>query len=565
VVTRDGAIFHADGCVELWMPDSQVSSPLARRMLVADASGQLATLEVTLDANRARIETLSARAGELALLLNQMRQELDENRRKAAQAEGEYQTVSRDAERARARQQQVAAELDSLTSQTSGDDAAASALMAELQEITVTRNQLIEQTAEQDAQLREMEITYGDLSQNLTECKIQMSSITQQLEYAVSQAEAQQTRIDELDRTIQGRTRNVTSYEESIARLTVENQTLGASLEPLRQAAEALHLKIEDTRRERGVRQHELEKNGAVLSERRRALETVRDNKSRAEIDIAESRLRRQNQIDYIYREYGFSEDDLTAHADPTWKNGRPPVPEIEARVAELMAEIQALGDVNHGAIDEYKELEERYMFLKEQEEDILKAKEQTLQFIAMINMEASKLFQATFEQANANFGVMFTKLFGKDGYARLVLLENSEDPLESGIDIEVRPPGKRTQSITLLSGGERTMTAVSLLFAIFMIKPAPFCMLDELDAALDDSNIGRFVQALKEFLAHSQFLIITHNHHTIAASDIIYGVSQQEKGISKIVSMRLREIGNKELAVGNTPTVEVETDGMTE
>ena len=149
-------------------------------------------------------------------------------------------------------------------------------------------------------------------------------------------------------------------------------------------------------------------------------------------------------------------------------------------------------------------------------------------------------------------------------GQAKLVLLENVEDPLECGIDIIARPPGKRPQSVTLLSGGERTMTAVSLLFAIFMIKPAPFCMLDELDAALDDSNIGRFVQALKDFLTHSQFLIITHNQHTIAGSDIVYGVTQQEKGISRIVSMRLREIGTKDLAVDSpapAPTVAVEDE----
>ena len=565
VVTRDGAMFHADGCVELWMPDSQVSSPLARRMLVADTSGQLVAVEATLAANCARIETLSARSGELALSLNRMRQELDENRRKAAQAEGEHQTVCRDAERGRERLQQVAKELDALTSQTSGEDAASSALTVELQEITVTRNQLIEQTAEQDAQLREMESVYGDLSQHLTECRIQMSSITQQLEHTASQAEALQTRVDELDRTIQARARGVTSYEESIARLTAENQTLEASLEPLKHAAAALHVKIEETRRERAVRQRELEKNEAVLSERRRALETVRDNKSRAEIDIAESRMRRQNQIDHIYHEYGLSVDELIAHPDPVWKNGQPPVPEMEARVAELTAEIQALGPVNLGAVEEYKELEERYAFLKAQEDDLLSSKEQILQLISMINTKSSELFQATFNQANANFEMMFTKLFN-GGQAKLVLLENNEDPLECGIDIIARPPGKRPQSITLLSGGERTMTAVSLLFAIFMIKPAPFCMLDELDAALDDSNIGRFVQALKDFLAHSQFLIITHNQHTIAASDIVYGVTQQEKGISKIVSMRLHEIGNKEIAVGTpqapaTPTVEVEVD----
>jgi chromosome segregation protein len=196
-------------------------------------------------------------------------------------------------------------------------------------------------------------------------------------------------------------------------------------------------------------------------------------------------------------------------------------------------------------AIEECRELEERYAREKAQEEDLLAAKARITELIADLNTTSGSLFRETFEQANRNFQAMFTKLFG-GGEARLVLLENGEDPLECGIDIIARPPGKRPQSVTLLSGGERTMTAVALLFSIFMIKPAPFCMLDELDAALDDANIGRFVGQLQEFLAQSQFLIITHNQHTIAGSDLVYGVSQQEKGVSRVLSMRLAELGRK-------------------
>lgn len=564
VVTRDGVIVHANGCAELWMPDNQVSSPLARRMLVSETSEQLAALEEKIAGHRRRLEQLNARNSELTVMLSQTRQELDENRRKAAQAEGEFQTVSRDADRARARLNVVAGELGALTEQTAGDDETRTSLTDELQELIYTRNELLEKTAAKSARLQELEGVYGELSHDLTECRIQVSSMTQQLEHAASQAEALQTRIDELDRTIQGRSRGVMSYDESIGRLTQEIETLEANLEPMRVAAEALHLKIDETRRERAARQRELEKTDATLAERRRALDTARDDKAKAEVDAAESRMRRQNQLDHIYNEYGLSADDLVAHPDPAWEAGeQPPVPEIEARALKLSSDIQELGPVNLVAIEEYKELEERYTFLKAQEDDLLKSKEQILELITMINKKSGEMFQATFAQANANFETMFIKLFN-GGQAKLVLLENAEDPLESGIDIIARPPGKRPQSVTLLSGGERTMTAVSLLFAIFMIKPAPFCMLDELDAALDDSNIGRFVQALKDFLAHSQFLIITHNQHTIAGSDIVYGVTQQEKGISKIVSMRLKEIGVKELSMGapeSAPTVQ-EEDG---
>ncbi|MBP5319707.1 MAG: hypothetical protein J6334_01870, partial [Kiritimatiellae bacterium] len=550
-VTRDGVAFHPDGCVELWMPDSPVSSPLARRMMVADASEQLAELEDQIAKNRRQLEQLNARAAELTLLLNQTRQEMDGTHRKAAQSEGEYQTLRRDTERTQARLDAVMAELGTLSEQTSDEDARRDTLTAELQTLSDTRNALLEKTAERSERLQAMETVYSELSQALTECRIQASTNAQQMEHLAAQKESLKTRIGELERTIQGRSRGVMSYDESIQRLTQEIVSLEASLDPLRIAAESLHMKIDETRRERAGFQRDLEKIELVLVERRRALDEARDNRSKAELDATESNMKRQNHLDHIYNEYGLTPEGLIAEPDPAWKDGEvPPIPEIESRVAKLNADIQALGPVNLVAIEEYKELEERYSFLKAQEEDLLNSKAQILDMITMINQKSGEMFQKTFEQANANFETMFTKLFN-GGQAKLVLLQNVEDPLECGIDIIARPPGKRPQSVTLLSGGERTMTAVSLLFAIFMIKPAPFCMLDELDAALDDSNIGRFVQALKDFLNHSQFLIITHNQHTIAGSDIVYGVTQQEKGISKIVSMRLKEIGVKPLEMG--------------
>jgi chromosome segregation protein len=560
VVTKTGAAFRADGCVELWMPDSPVSSPLARRMMVAESSEQLASLDDGIAKGRRQLEALSARISELNLTLNQMRQGLDANRRKAAQAEGEFQTINRDAERSKQRFDAVAAELGTLKAQTSGDDEKRTGLTDELRDLIAQRNSLLETTAEKSARLQQMESVYSELSQALTECRIQVSSTTQQLEHTASQKESVEQRIAELEKTIEGRKGGVMSYDESIQRLTQEIATLQASLEPLQAAAEALHQKIEEAHRDRATNQTELERSEATLVERRKALDAAREDKSKAELDAAESRMKRQNLLDHVYNEYGLSPEQLMAEKDPDWKGAEPPVPEIEARAAKLASDIQAIGPVNLVAIDEYKELEERYTFLKAQEEDLQKSKAQILDMINMINTKSSEMFQSTFNQANTNFQNMFTKLFN-GGQAKLVLLQNAEDPLECGIDIIARPPGKRPQSVTLLSGGERTMTAVSLLFAIFMIKPAPFCMLDELDAALDDSNIGRFVQALKDFLSHSQFLIITHNQHTIAGSDLVYGVTQQEKGISKIVSMRLKEIGVKKLELGEPEPVKVEVE----
>ncbi|MDA3925522.1 MAG: chromosome segregation protein SMC [Kiritimatiellae bacterium] len=562
VVTREGAIFHANGTMELWMPESQLSSPLARRMLISDTTEQLSQVKEDLSSKHDRQEQLSARNDELSLQITQIRRELTEISRKAAQADGEYQSTCRDVERARSRFETVNQEVDGLLSETSGDDVSREDLTEKLHVLLEQRNTLLEQTTDKSGSLNELEGVFSKLSHNLTECRITLSSSTQQLEHTISQQQNIENHIEELNRTISGRSQGVKSYEDSIDRLNVEINNLETNLEPMKIEAETLHAKITETRSERKMHQRTLEKNEATLSERRRALDGTRENKSKAEVGITEAKMHHQNHLDHVYNEYGVEPEELLAHPDPEWENGeQPPLPEIASRVAKLNSELNALGPVNLVAIEEHKEHEERYAFLKAQEEDLIKSKEEILNLINTINIRSGELFQETFEQANTNFQEMFTKLFN-GGQAKLVLLENKDDPLECGIDIIARPPGKRPQSVTLLSGGERTMTAVSLLFAIFKIKPSPFCMLDELDAALDDSNIGRFVAALKEFLAHSQFLIITHNQHTIAASDLVYGVTQQEKGISKVISMKLSEIGTKDLnELPDGPTIEVEAN----
>ena len=170
-------------------------------------------------------------------------------------------------------------------------------------------------------------------------------------------------------------------------------------------------------------------------------------------------------------------------------------------------------------------------------------AKAQLLEIINRINVQTRQMFTETFEKIRDNFRAMFVEVFG-GGKADLILSDEG-DVLESGIDIMARPPGKQLQSISLLSGGEQTMTAVALLFSIYQVKPSPFCVLDELDAPLDEANINRFVRLLQRFIAHSQFIIITHNKRTISMADVLYGVTMEEHGISKIVSMKFHK-GNE-------------------
>jgi len=212
----------------------------------------------------------------------------------------------------------------------------------------------------------------------------------------------------------------------------------------------------------------------------------------------------------------------------------------VEEAVLMLRQRLETIGSVNLDAIDEFDEVEERLNFMTAQRDDLAEAKKQLLQIIVKIDKETKALFADTFEKVQKNFEETFRELFGKQGRASLQLVE-PDDPLESGIEIIAKPPGKKLQSITLLSGGERSMTAVALLFSIYMVKPSPFCVLDELDAPLDESNIGRFLKVLDKFTDQSQFIIVTHNKRTMNRADIMYGITMEEFGVSKPVGMSFR------------------------
>ncbi len=211
-----------------------------------------------------------------------------------------------------------------------------------------------------------------------------------------------------------------------------------------------------------------------------------------------------------------------------------------ERRLGELRRLIDDIGEVNLTAIEEYRELETRYQFLSAQQEDLRQSLEGLQTAIGKINRTTRKRFRETFDQVNARFRELFPRLFN-GGQAELQLTD-AEDLLETGIEIIVQPPGKKLQSVNLLSGGEKALTAVALIFSIFLIKPSPFCMLDEVDAPLDDANIGRFNEMIREMAARSQFIIITHNKRSMEIADTLYGITMEEPGISKMVSVRMTE-----------------------
>jgi len=227
------------------------------------------------------------------------------------------------------------------------------------------------------------------------------------------------------------------------------------------------------------------------------------------------------------------TEVDLAALDATNWD-------EVKIEADALRSRLNSMGAVNLVAIEEYAELKQRHDFLTAQSTDLTTAKADLLKAIDEINQTSQKQFEVTFEQIKKNFAYTFETLFG-GGRAALELIQ-AEDILESGIEIVAQPPGTKLKSISLLSGGQKTLTAVALLFALYMVKPSPFCLLDELDAPLDESNIGRFTDLLKKFVSESQFIIITHNKRTVSAASAIYGVTMEERGVSKTVSMRFNQ-----------------------
>ena len=209
-----------------------------------------------------------------------------------------------------------------------------------------------------------------------------------------------------------------------------------------------------------------------------------------------------------------------------------------EQAIAALKAKIDKLGPVNMMAIEQFTELDTRHTFLTTQRKDLVDSIAQTNEAISKIDETTHARFREAFTAINRNFQATFSTLFG-GGRAGLTLLDES-DPLESGIEIIAQPPGKRLQSVQLLSGGEKALTAIALMFAMFKFKPSPFCLLDEIDAPLDDANIGRFVEMLRGMQQHTQFIVITHNRKTMEIADRLYGVTMEEPGVSKLISVQM-------------------------
>jgi chromosome segregation protein len=386
------------------------------------------------------------------------------------------------------------------------------------------------------------------MTQQLTELRVSVGGIEHKRHAIESQREPIAARVRDLRERMQTCATEITNYTARIQQFRAEIAESEAAIAELVVARAESQQQIAGLQHQRGEVATGIEQAEEELRAVRKQANDAQSQKSGLEIQLAQKRMEAQNLKERVWQKYQVNVDDVrTDTINITIADQAPVITEqvpmptdwdaLEQQVAEMQSKLDAMGPVNVEAINEFEELEERYKFLSQQYEDLIKAKDQLLQVITKINVTTKQLFQETFEKVRENFQMMYTELFG-GGKANLILLDEL-DPLESGIEIVAKPPGKQLQSITLLSGGEKTLTATALLFAIYMVKPSPFCVLDELDAPLDESNINRFVRILQRFITQSQFVIITHNKRTIGMADALYGITMEEHGVSKVVSVK--------------------------
>lgn len=338
-------------------------------------------------------------------------------------------------------------------------------------------------------------------------------------------------RKDSLNKEIDELPVRLKNMEEEILSSRQEFDTLSKEIEKDKEVMS----KYEEERRK--VRDILMEEEGNLREMRRSRIDD--DTKLRElEIKEIEFKMQSENIIQKLRQEYNFEiSDDLSAL--PALPDGFNPE-EAENQARDLREKIEKIGQVNLVATQEYQRLKERYLFLRGQSGDLTKSEENLKKLIEEVEKICKIRFTETFGKIKENFESIYKQLF--DGGEACLSLSNPDDPLETGIEITAQPPGKKLQSIFLLSAGEQTMTAIALLFSIFLVKPSPFCLLDEIDAPLDDSNILRFTKLLKEFSRASQFIVITHNKRTMEAANILYGITMEENGVSKLVSVKMGE-----------------------
>ncbi len=597
LATLRGELVTADGIIHGGATTEESVSTLRRESEVRALRTELEGLVQQKEEKEEALRAVRSRLDEAQHEEHAVREQSQRTREAFSQLQGKVSVVQRAL-------QQATAKLESLewdARQIQERITAAEGQIAQQREQAALASEQLEGARVREGELElEMESFLRrelESSERLNELRTALALEQGALQSLERQKAPMATRLHELEAAIQRLDNEINTWRSRNDAAEVENARLAEQVasqsEAVAEIDAALHEKMQE-RAEAFSKVSELENQLVALRQQATGLA---ESRNRAEVQLTRVDLRLENLVTQVQERYGFPieafepdyhvlvmtiEDQKKARArgqrkaaeesglsdvsdssepsepaetpcsppsalsdevedlDPLpGEEGQPDWDFVTSVVAELRQKLESIGPVNLDAIQEFEELEQRHEFLDTQHNDLVRSKEELLQVIAKINETTKTMFSETFAQVRENFQSNFVELFGPQAKADLQLIDES-DPLESGIEIIAKPPGKKLQTITLLSGGERSMTAVALLFSIYMVKPSPFCVLDELDAPLDESNISRFLKMLDKFIENSQFIIVTHNKRTMNRADVIYGVTMQEFGVSKPVGVRM-------------------------
>ncbi len=387
---------------------------------------------------------------------------------------------------------------------------------------------------------KRIEFEKDHINKKTADIKLNIKLIENKLLNLKEEKDRNLDRRDYNNKLIKEKAENTRLIDKSLEEIFKEKETNTAILNEKIKRAEIIDLDIKDSSKDKEIYMKEFYKEQDNLKAINENISILSKERNDRELEISKLDLKKENIVTNLSDHYKLSLEEALELERPIDN-----IKDCRKKIKALKNNIKELGNVNLASIEEYKENNERYLFMKNQQDDLIESKEKLKNIIIDMEREMKTSFITSFEEIKINFSQVFSELFN-GGVASLELEEDEDDILLAGIEIKVQPPGKALQSLSLLSGGEKSLVAVALLFAILKTKPAPFCVLDEIDAALDDANISKYTSYLKKINKESQFILITHRKTSMEIANVLYGVTMEEKGISRMISMKLEENKNE-------------------
>lgn len=535
-VTLEGDTLTAEGVLTGGASESADSGVLKRKREIKELSLKREEAAGKLSLAQASLEKIEAQLKNLLSELENAKEQKMEKEIRVAELKKDFERSETELEnslKAVSKQQERNSELEVKLQNFQNE---AEQLREQIQEMKDKLSHLESSVESLSEEYRQSRMGIDSLQESVTSLQVQSASKRQEAEGLQSQLEMIQKSLDEVNEQLGKMSEETEKNTESLSSNQVEIEEKKVELERRIQETEFCDKSLAKIRDEYEQLLEETRSIEEFVSKSLHGMNQQQSIISETQLRLEQIKMKEQYLIDQMNERYMLS---LVDEAEK-YRNEDGDLNTIESEVKELKSKLNRIGEVNLSAIEEYDELIGRYEFLSQQYQDLQDSKEQLRKVIDRINRICSKRFKETFDAVNERFTKVFPVLFG-GGEARLILIEDQEKG-EMGIDIVAKPPGKKLQNVGLLSGGEKALTAVSLIFAIFLVKPSPYCLLDEVDAPLDDANVFRFNDLVKEMAKRSQIIIVTHNKHTMRVNEKLYGVTQEEKGVSKMVSVDLEQ-----------------------